>query len=396
MTSAVYGKKAVHGNPAARSKRRDRARGRGLMLALCAAAGTAVWFATMIATVRTAAPTLVDGGTMRIEASLGLKPVRRDLPEERTIAVSKFSRLSPPTTDELRQARLTPDAIRLSHQRGVAIASLNRVQDTLESAYAVAVATVTAEAGRIVAREPQAGGQSLLLTALVENVSAREDTLGRAFDLVLSNPDAGLPEIIPLPESRPALVAETVVEKPLTVKPGRETQERGTRELAYAKPDRSLFDGLLGRGEGGAHGRGTKVAIYDVAAATVHMPDGTKLRAHSGIGSMRDNPKFSHVKMKGATPAGIYRLTMREKRFHGVEALRMTSIDGRHPKNRTGLLTHTNLLRGQIGSHGCVAFQNYEPFLRAFKRGHINMLVVVDRMPTSQNQIAAIYRKAGA
>ena len=65
------------------------------------------------------------------------------------------------------------------------------------------------------------------------------------------------------------------------------------------------------------------------------------------------------------------------------------------PKNRTGLLTHTNLLRGQIGSHGCVAFQNYQPFLRAFKRGQITMMVVVPELPSSRTQLAALYRKAG-
>ena len=378
-----------------RTRRRE-PRGRGLLLAFCAALGAAVWLATMVATLKTTAPIVGTGEPVRFEASLNLKPVPRSVPEARTISVSKFSRLSPPTADELRQARLTPEAILLSHQRGIAMASLEQIQDTFESAFAVAVATVKAEAGKIVAREPQEGGQSIILSALVENVSSREDTLGRAFDLVLSDPDAGLPDVVPLPEARPALVAETVVEKPIAVEPRSGAEERNTRELAYAKPDTSLFDGLFGRGNGGWPGRGTKVAIYDVAGATVHMPDGTKLRAHSGIGRMRDNPKFSHVKMKGPTPAGIYRLTMREKRFHGVEALRMTSIDGRHPKNRTGLLTHTNLLRGRIGSHGCVAFQNYEPFLRAFKRGRINMLVVVDRMPKSQNQMAAIYRKAGA
>jgi hypothetical protein len=111
---------------------------------------------------------------------------------------------------------------------------------------------------------------------------------------------------------------------------------------------------------------------------------------------MRDNPRYEHVKMRGPTPVGIYRLTMREKRFYGVEAIRMTSIDGRDPKNRTGLLTHTNLLRGRTGSHGCVAFQNYKPFLRAFKRGQITMMIVVPELPSSRTQLAALYRKAGA
>ena len=97
---------------------------------------------------------------------------------------------------------------------------------------------------------------------------------------------------------------------------------------------------------------GGAAAIRDIAAAQATPA--------------RDNPRYEHVKMRGPTPVGIYRLSMREKRFYGVEAIRMTSIDGRDPKNRTGLLTHTNLLRGQKGSHGCVAFQNYQPFLSAF------------------------------
>ena len=126
------------------------------------------------------------------------------------------------------------------------------------------------------------------------------------------------------------------------------------------------------------------------------MPDGTKLRAHSGIGKMRDNPAYVHVKMKGPTPPGTYRVTMREALFHGVEAVRLTPVNGVAPHGRVGLLAHSYLLRNRGDSHGCVAFQNYEPFLNAFKRGHVNMLVVVPELPSSRTQLAALYRKAGA
>ncbi len=77
---------------------------------------------------------------------------------------------------------------------------------------------------------------------------------------------------------------------------------RAEKELAYAKPEKSFFEGLFGGGgvESGAWpGRGTRVAIYDISGATVYMPDGTRLEAHSGIGEMRDNPKYTHVKMRG-------------------------------------------------------------------------------------------------
>jgi hypothetical protein len=254
--------------------------------------------------------------------------------------------------------------------------------------------------------EEKISGKPSLVTALAENVSTRDI---QPFGLVLAKPEAdedtdeelALPSQIPLPEARPLI--ETVVpdqagadEKPVARKNLGDKDSKD--DVAYAKPEHSLLGDLFNSkaGDTGWPGKGTKVAIYDVSSATVYLPDGTRLRAHSGIGNMRDNPRFDYVSMRGPTPAGIYRLTMREERFYGVEALRMTSIDGRDPKNRTGLLTHTNLLRGQIGSHGCVAFQNYQPFLRAFKRGQITMMVVVPSLPSSRTQLAALYRKAGA
>ena len=48
--------------------------------------------------------------------------------------------------------------------------------------------------------------------------------------------------------------------------------------------------------------------------------------------------------MRGATPPGTFKLSMRERLFHGVQALRMTSVDGRNPLGRDGLLTHSYLL----------------------------------------------------
>jgi hypothetical protein len=135
----------------------------------------------------------------------------------------------------------------------------------------------------------------------------------------------------------------------------------------------------------GAPKAGNRVAIYDISAAVVHMPDGTRLEAHSGIGKMADNPRFVHVKMKGPTPPNTYRLSMREKRFHGVEAIRMTPVGDQTMHGRDGMLAHSYLLRGgREESHGCVAFANYPRFLKAFKQGKITHMVVVpslSRMP---------------
>ena len=144
--------------------------------------------------------------------------------------------------------------------------------------------------------------------------------------------------------------------------------------LAFAKPDRPAdpkpFNKLFKRQD--------KVAIYDIAAATVYMPDGSKLEAHSGIGKMADNPKYVHVRNSGPTPPNTYKLTMRESRFYGVEAIRMTPLTKQPMHGRDGFLTHSYLLRSRRPeSHGCVAFANYPQFLKAFKQGKVTHLVVV-------------------
>ncbi len=163
-------------------------------------------------------------------------------------------------------------------------------------------------------------------------------------------------------------------------KPARD--EKPDTVLAFVKPDnpmRQTAPSAPSRSAPNWPGIGSKVAIYDITNATVHMPDGSKLEAHSGIGKLRDDPDMTHVKMKGPTPAGTYKLSMRESLFHGVAAMRLTSVDGSNPKNRTGLLAHSYLLRVRGDSHGCVAFAQYDKFLAAFRRGDITHLVIVDK-----------------
>ena len=318
----------------------------------------------------------------------------------RALKASKTARIVKPSQNEIRRRQLTVAAIRMSHQRSVA--ARLALTEKRKKAEKVIIAATSARAKLSVELAKAITEKPTLVTALVEDVPVRDL---QPFGLVLAKPETddelALPSSIPLPEARPLI--ETVVAEPKATeeKPvvrAKRDQEDDAKDLAHEKPERSLFGDLFKSKANDKVwlGKGTNVAIYDVSNATVYMPDGTKLRAHSGIGHMRDKPRFEHVKMNGPTPAGIYRLSMREKRFYGVEAIRMTSIDGRDPKNRTGLLTHTNLLRGQKGSHGCVAFQNYQPFLKAFKRGQITMMVVVPELPSSRTQLAALYRKAGA
>ncbi|MGV3553222.1 DUF2778 domain-containing protein [Rhizobium sp.] len=315
---------------------------------------------------------------------------------------AKTTRLVPPSDTGSRRRTLTAAAIRKAHQQSVALRELALAEKNRKAEKAAILAAFARPKSAVKSVETTSDNSSLV-TALVEDVPVRSL---QPFGLVLAKPDTGedlalLPSKVPLPEARPLLDTVVVDPKPSDEKPLARDKTSGqddAKDVAYAKPERSLFGDLFKNKGGDAAwpGKGTKVAIYDVSNATVYMPDGTRLRAHSGIGRMRDNPRYEHVKMTGPTPAGIYRLSMREKRFYGVEAIRMTSIDGRDPKNRTGLLTHTNLLRNQKGSHGCVAFQDYQPFLRAFKRGQITMLVVVPELPSSNRQLAALYRKAGA
>ncbi|MDG4670478.1 DUF2778 domain-containing protein [Shinella sp. 838] len=381
---------------------------RGILLSAFLAcgvvAGSAWAVVSTLGAMQDAASSLSEGKKI-MTASLHGKPAARLTQHaERTVKVAKFSRLSQPSESELRQKQLTAEAIQLAHQRKISIQLASAVKR--EKAKAAMIEAAIARAERSVEDEKRITGQPTMVTALVEDVSARKDI--QPFGLVMQKPETeeeNLLSEIPLPEVKPALETVTiekpvVEEKPVARAKREEAKDKAKEDVALVKPERSLFGDLF-KSKGGASGtgwpgRGTRVAIYDVSNATVYMPDGTKLRAHSGIGKMRDNPRYEHVKMTGPTPAGIYRLKMRERRFHGVEAIRMTSIDGRDPKNRTGLLTHTNLLRGQKGSHGCVAFQNYEPFLNAFKRGHITMMVVVPELPSSRTQLAALYRKAGA
>lgn len=235
---------------------------------------------------------------------------------------------------------------------------------------------------------------SALLTApLEDDLAASQDVDGDAAAL----PDyENTPSLGPLPQLRPSgdqaqkSAAETAkseigrTQDAATLKAD-EGETPKQRKLAYARPDGPAKDGAgSGFGQalrtvfGGGTRAGNGVAVYDITAAKVYMPDGSVLEAHSGIGKMADNPRYVGVKMAGPTPPHIYNLRMRETRFHGVEAIRMLPIDGRNRHGRDGFLTHSYLLRGgRAESHGCVAFKDYARFLAAFKEGKIRQIVVV-------------------
>jgi hypothetical protein len=122
-------------------------------------------------------------------------------------------------------------------------------------------------------------------------------------------------------------------------------------------------------------------AVYDISAHMVYLPDGTRLEAHSGLGSKLDDPRYVHVRMLGATPPHLYDLQPREALFHGVPALRLNPVGGEEAiYGRSGLLAHTYMLGPNGDSNGCVSFKDYNAFLNAYRNQGIKRLAVVARV----------------
>jgi hypothetical protein len=119
-------------------------------------------------------------------------------------------------------------------------------------------------------------------------------------------------------------------------------------------------------------------AVYDLSAHTVYLPGGERLEAHSGLGTLKDDPAHVDEADRGATPPHVYDLTLRESLFHGVQALRLNPLGGSEAIfGRAGLLAHTYLLGPNGDSNGCVSFRNYDAFLQAFQAGRVKRLAVV-------------------
>jgi hypothetical protein len=179
--------------------------------------------------------------------------------------------------------------------------------------------------------------------------------------------DTAPPVILaPLPPRRPLESAPPA--RPLDSAPA-------TRPLESAPPPRPLVLSPPPFKPGTAYDQWT--AVYDISAHTVYLPSGTHLEAHSGLGDRIDDPRFVNERDRGATPPGVYQLTMRESLFHGVQALRLNPIGGGFTFNRVGLLTHPYMLGPNGDSNGCVSFKTYDAFLHAFQTGEVKRLAVV-------------------
>jgi hypothetical protein len=155
--------------------------------------------------------------------------------------------------------------------------------------------------------------------------------------------------------------------------------------LSFASADASVT-GSLGPTQNSAlagtqplYDRST--AVYDISAHMVYLPDGTRLEAHSGLGSKLDDPRSANIRMHGVTPPHVYDLTPREALFHGVPALRMTPVGGDEAIfGRSGLLAHSYMLGPNGDSNGCVSFRDYNAFLNAYRNQGIKRLAVVAKV----------------
>jgi hypothetical protein len=132
-----------------------------------------------------------------------------------------------------------------------------------------------------------------------------------------------------------------------------------------------------------------RTAIYDITAHTVYLPSGRRLEAHSGLGGFMDNPLHVHVRMRGPTPPNVYNLTLRERMFHGVRAIRLNPVDDGRMHGRAGILAHSYMLGANGQSNGCVSFGNYPEFLDAFLKGEVARLAVVERLESPPGRLAA-------
>ena len=335
----------------------------------------AVWIGLSLTAVGTVSENLSAARQSIYDSGLSVRPLPATLaPAKKPTKFEKMPAIVGPAS-----ADLSADAILLSRQN--------------KATAAVAMRLAEAAAG-LRQRQFEARFLSYASPAVRTELAVRHDGLAA--------PDAGprVPVAVaeaPLPVPRPAVPAKPVEVAPEAPKiaaaiptvaaPPAEPEKKEKPAVALVDP-RPRAEVAIAAPPIGRPG----VAVYDITAGVVHMPNGEKLEAHSGLGAYMDDVRYVHVKMRGPTPPGTYRLTMRESLFHGVEAIRLTPTDGKKPFGRDGLLAHTYMLRKPGESNGCVSFRDYARFLAAFKRGEVKQMVVVPRLGNkSEPKVASLF-----
>jgi hypothetical protein len=175
---------------------------------------------------------------------------------------------------------------------------------------------------------------------------------------------------LPRPAPKPSQMRYQVASLSATPPPS----SYASAEPAAKEPDAPEKDpGPLG-------GDLSHTAIYDISAKTVYMPNGDRLEAHSGLAEFMDDVRAVSLRKQGPTPPNVYELRMRESLFHGVQAIRLVPVDGHKMYGRDGILAHPFMLRANGESNGCVSFRDYPAFLKAYQRGEITRMVVVEQL----------------
>ncbi len=325
-----------------------------------------------------------------------------------TAAPSKSVALASAQPDDARFARTVAEAVSALERNAPAAerfgSAAKENEEPSRLALAVVKSALTGETGiplpsapPLRAAAPASEDSSDIIASQTNDPFA--DSVPQSVPLPTRRPDwdAVMPPAKPAPVAPPARIA--VAPAPRTAVPQSTRTTRGM--LAYAAPDDSDEGGPM-TGLGGLFHHKSSVptppsgvAVYDIKAATVYMPNGERLEAHSGLGHMVDKPRYADEKGRGPTPPNTYNLVLRERRFHGVEAIRLLPVDGKKKYGRDGLLAHTYMLRGGLAqSNGCVVFKDYQRFLKAFKRGRITRMVVVPDMSHASTRIASAARGA--
>lgn len=208
-----------------------------------------------------------------------------------------------------------------------------------------------------------------------------------SLDRTSSDRTSTTPLPTPLPMSRPLAAPQIQAAREIARVPSGPAEPEITASIPPqpALPPGSFVQKLVAAQ--GAHNDlpllasvGDRTAIYDIDAHIVYLPNGDRMEAHSGLGQWLDNSHHVNIKDRGATPPNVYDLVLRDGLFHGVEAIRLNPIGETSMYGRDGILAHPYMLGPSGQSFGCVSFRDYEQFLRAFKRGEVDRIVVVPHL----------------
>jgi Tlde1 domain len=312
--------------------------------------------------------------------------------EPGTMALAKYD--STLAADAFKSARLST-------------APADAPEATFEAKWARAMASAQVSAVTVVSEHLREGANNVLSPPphpldVPHSPAKSEIAYARATLNTVAAPVFPLPSTLPLPPKAPkwssdfplsrprpskheiagSPVGQTNAQATATRPPASSTEKRASAQQIHNK-SMSLPD------------PDSRTAVYDISARTVYLPSGEKLEAHSGLGDKLDDPRYAHVKMRGPTPPNVYDLTLREKLFHGVRAIRLNPVDDDKMFGRDGILAHSYMLGSKGQSNGCVAFRNYPRFLQAFLSGKVDRLVVVPDLGTEPFSTASARGQGG-